>query len=584
MSSTYTGLAAGGLKRITYNNFRGVDFSGGEVADTRSPDALNMWKNYRHLGKLIETRPGTSQEIELSGAIYGLFFYEVNNVPHLIIHAGVKLYDYNLNTKVNTQIKSSGMKPARSVGFIMNNILFIKDGLNYYEYNGTTLSEVVGTIPNIAIHNMISGQTKMIQEPNLLTDWVTEQYIPDGEKTDFYLSQKGIDNGLEVWDISNVTPVQITTGFTIDVVNGIVTFNTAPALSTSASLEFKYKKTSDGRNSADKCKLACVFDNRIFMGGSEVNPNMLIWSGLNDARYIGNTSYSTQGNDESMIKALVPGNNALWVFKEPSHNNTTIFYNVPYEVYDGKLEQTIKTYASSHSSITKGCKYSGINFNDDIVFLSDTGLEGISSDITTEQVLAHRSTLVDSKLLQENYEPLLTEWEGYLLICIDNKVYLADSHQRVQNNDHIEYEWFYWEIGDSIDNSGAIESAIAIGNDLYLGCRNGKILKMNYDTIEEIESYWCTKQDDLGYPQLLKTTNKKGFITDLVGEEITISTRLDNKEYEELATLENTKGYVVTKIKKKKWKTLQLKFSSETPFGIYETTYEAYIGSYVKRS
>ena len=643
--SSYTGMAAGSLKRTTYNNFRGVDFSGGEVNDSRSPDALNMWKDYKNLGKMIQTRPGLSQLMELDGDVYGLFFYEVNNVKHMIIHAGVKVYDYNMSTGTKTCIKESGMKPARSVGFIFNNILFIKDGLNYYEYNGTTFKEVEGYEPVIAIHKLIDGQTTMVQEANLLTDWVKEDYIPDGVKTDYYLSQKEIDNGLEVWDISGTTPTQITTGFTIDAVNGIVTFDTAPAESYMATIEFRYKKTSDGRTTADKCKLACVFDNRVFMSGNANKPNMLIWSGLNNPRYIGNTSYATLGTDESNVMALVPGNNALWSFKEPSHSNTTIFYSVPYEVYDGKLEQYVKTYATSHSSISTGCKSTGINFNDDIVFLSEQGLEGISSDITTEQVIAHRSSLVDSKMLREEDNPVLIEWEGYLMICYGEHIYLADSRQRVQNNNHIEYEWFYWKFPIPI------ESAVVIDNILYLGAATGYAKDANgyyfvtnaevntrasggsvvvsywydkdnevlytydytehFDNVteeelleeyhyqeiepaiytlgtkefeESVRSYWTTKEDDLRYPQLLKTTNKKGFISNVEGETIDVYTRLDNKEFELLKTLINTKGFVTTKLKRKKWKTIQFKYQSDNPFGIYDTTFESYIGSYVKRS
>jgi hypothetical protein len=125
---------------------------------------------------------------------------------------------------------------------------------------------------------------------------------------------------------------------------------------------------------------------------------------------------------------------------------------------------------------------------------------------------------------------------------------------------------------------------------LYLGIRGGKVLKLQEGEYNLVDSYWCTKQDDLGYPQLLKTTNKKGFkinvenLFENYNTDIKIETRLDNKDFEELATLINTKGYVVTKIKKKKWTTLQLKFSSTIPFGIYEATLESYIGSYVKRS
>ena len=613
--------------RKIYSNFRGVDFTDENVSETRSPDALNMWKNYKTLGKKIETRPDIELQLTMSNTIFGLFFYTISNVDHLIIHSGTSLFDYNPKTKVLTTIKATGMNPAKSVGFVYNNILFIKDGLNYLEYNGSVCKDVEGTIPNVAIHNMNSNSTKMIQEANLITDYCYEEYLPDGTKTEFPLSQKEVSN-VTVWDISGVNEVQITTGFTVDTTTGLVTFDKAPEKSADkASIKIKYSKTSDGRNIINKCKLACIFDNRVFFSGNQDYPNMLVWCGLNDPRYVGTSSYATQGTSVSQIKALVPGNNALWVFKEPSQENTTIFYTVPTELYDGKLEQTVKTYASSHSSITTGCQATGINFNDDIVFFSDRGMEGISGSITTEQVLGHRSTLVDRKLLnEENYKNMeLVEWEGYLLVIIDNKIYLADSKQKVQNDDHVEYEWFYWEMAKKIktakvhndilylcseedfvrnelgykkytdgtniywydevnnkvyDNEGN-ESQILI--ETLTAVMQSEIYTLT-DTSSNVKSYWTTKLDDFGYPQMLKTTNKRGFKSNVTGNEITIETKLDNNEFQKLGTFKNTKGYIVSKIKKKKWNRIQLRFSSDTQFGIYEIVLESYVGSYVKRS
>lgn len=613
--------------RKIYSNFRGVDFTDENVSETRSPDALNMWKNYKTLGKKIETRPDIELQLTMSNTIFGLFFYTISNVDHLIIHSGTSLFDYNPKTEVLTTIKATGMNPAKSVGFIYNNILFIKDGLNYLEYNGSVCKDVEGTIPNVAIHNMNSNSTKMIQEANLITDYCYEEYLPDGTKTEFPLSQKEVSN-VTVWDISGVNEVQITTGFTVDTTTGLVTFDTAPEKSADkASIKIKYSKTSDGRNIINKCKLACIFDNRVFFSGNQDYPNMLVWCGLNDPRYVGTSSYATQGTSVSQIKALVPGNNALWVFKEPSQENTTIFYTVPTELYDGKLEQTVKTYASSHSSITTGCQATGINFNDDIVFFSDRGMEGISGSITTEQVLGHRSTLVDRKLLnEENYKNMeLVEWEGYLLVIIDNKIYLADSKQKVQNDDHVEYEWFYWEMAKKIKTAKVHNDILylcseedfvrnelgykkytdgtniywydEVNNKVYDNERNESQVLIETltavmqseiytltDTSSNVKSYWTTKLDDFGYPQMLKTTNKRGFKSNVTGDEITIETKLDNNEFQKLGTFKNTKGYIVSKIKKKKWNRIQLRYSSDTQFGIYEIVLESYVGSYVKRS
>ena len=62
-----------------------------------------------------------------------------------------------------------------------------------------------------------------------------------------------------------------------------------------------------------------------------------------------------------------------------------------------------------------------------------------------------------------------------------------------------------------------------------------------------------------------------------------MSARIDNEQFEEIGQYENVKGYVVSRIKKKKWKTIQMKISSDKKFGLENVTLEAFIGSYIKR-
>ena len=99
----------------------------------------------------------------------------------------------------------------------------------------------------------------------------------------------------------------------------------------------------------------------------------------------------------------------------------------------------------------------------------------------------------------------------------------------------------------------------------------------------EVEAYWTTLDDEFTCPQYQKTTNKKGCVVDIEGEEITVSVKTDNSSFEVIDRYKNTKGYVVPRIKKKKWKSIQMKFSSNKPFYLYSSTLEAYVGSYVKR-
>ena len=73
-----------------------------------------------------------------------------------------------------------------------------------------------------------------------------------------------------------------------------------------------------------KCTLASSFDSRIFFAGNQDYPSTLFHSELEDPRYVRDTAYYEEGLDFAEIKALVPGNSAIWVFKEPSQNNTTV--------------------------------------------------------------------------------------------------------------------------------------------------------------------------------------------------------------------------------------------------------------------
>lgn len=562
---------SGDLITRIYNNFRGVDFTDKNVVLQRSPDALNMWKNYRKLGKSIQTRPAMELFKQMDNSVYGLFFYTINTVEHMIIHCGVSLYDYNMSTEEIKTIKSKGMNPRRSESFIFNNIFYIKDGINYLEYDGETCKEVEGYIPTTTNSRAPLGGGTMLEDYNMLTGYRKNSFCADGENKEYHLDSREIEAGKTKAWINGVE----TTDFTVDTTNGIVTFNVIPEKPLTDGQDnvvIQFCKTISGdREKILKCNILCVFDNRVFFGGNQDYPNTIFHTSLNNPRYVSSTDYYNEGLDMSPVRSMVVGNNALWVFKEPSQANTSIYYHNPATYEDGKA------YPSIHSSISTGCVAKAINFNDDIVFFSDRGMEGINGDVTTEQVVAHRSTLIDSKLLEEpNYKALiLQEWEGYLLVIIDNKIYLADSRAMYTNSTHNEYEWFYWELEKNIT------FATVKDNILYL-CSNDGIYTLTKKD-GKIDSYWTTCLDDFGSPSMQKTTNKRGCLLEVESNILNVYTKIDNGEFELINRFNETKGYVVPRIKKKKWKDIQLKIASDTPFKLSMCTLQSFIGGYVKR-
>lgn len=573
---------SGSLITRNYTGFIGVDFSNrkDEVAINRSPDALNVWKNYKSTyGRCIETRPDIELIDSFDNTIYGVFFYTINTVEHMIVHSGTSLYDIDLSDNTRKLIKSEGMKPVRSQAFVSNNIFFIKDGLNYLEYNGETLKNVEGTIPTTFISMRPSGGGTPYQDHNMLSASEINSFVADGEATDYKLNDKEITSVDKVW-VNDVLKT-IDSDYTVDLTLGKVTFKTAPEKpDTTGQDNVKIQYTKNSQSKADrikKCSLLTVFDDRIFFSGNVDYPNYIFHSefngitGIADPRYVSDTDYYSEGIDMSAVKSMVAGNNALWVFKEPSQANTSIFYHIPNDTYNENVGENQRSYPSSHSSISTGCVGSAINFNDDIVYFSARGMEGMATtDVTTEQLLAHRSTLVDNKLLNEkNYKNMiLEEWEGYLLVIIDNHIYLADSQSELK------YEWFYWELDINV-TCASVKDGV-----LYL-CGDNKIYTLT-KTNSNVNSYWTTLEDEFGYPQYQKTTNKKGCVVDIEGD-ITLSIKTDNNNFEIIKSFKNTKGYIVNTKKKKKWKSIQMKFSSNKPFSLYSSTLEAFIGGYIKR-
>lgn len=670
-----SGAYAGSLRLRNYNGIRGVDFSQrkDEVSSYRSPDMLNMWKNYRNSnGLCIETRPDLDFVKECGGKLYGFYFFSYNNEKHMIMHIDNKLFD-------NEKLISEEMKENKTTFFVYQEKLYILDSAHYYEYDGTVFRDVVGYIPTTTISRAPLGGGTKYQDVNLLSPYRKNSFCSDGETLEYHLdveaydsdysvvvwiNDKIVDNSKKIavtdkngyfkykknttvywydkdkkelynanydklvngelknsygyikykdssnnvyWYDKTLGSIYDSTGVLVEIglskltketdntvvsslsevtdypyvetpEKGIVTFSSPvdkPLTDGSDNVVIQFKRFVENyKERITNCTLVEIFDNRIFFAGNSNFPNVLWHSSLDDPTYCSDVDYYEEGVSDSAIKGIVAGNNALWVLKEPSQTNTTIFYHNP------SIDSSYgKIYPSSHSSISTGCLGKARNFRDTIIFFSDKGMEGISSDVTTEQVITHMSSLIDNRLLNEkNYKNmLLTEWENYLLVIIDNHVYLADSGAKCTNNDHIEYEWFYWEFDQNID--------MVLENEgiLYMGIDNKIYTLTNKKEDRCVKSFFTTIDDEFGFPQMQKITNKRGSVIDINGNSVDLYVKTDKTEFEKIGAFNVSKGRIVPKIKRKKWKSIQLKLEGTTPFYFYSATLECYVTNYLKK-
>ena len=560
------------ISRI-YSNFRGVDFRGEEINLVRSPDSLNVWKDYKET-ESIRTRPGMEQKVPFDDNVYGIFFYK----GKMLVHSGTKLYKVDNGTK---SVIYSNLKEAASNSFIYDDVFYFKDGQHYLKYDGTTIENVVGYVPTTTISRKPMGGGTKYEDVNMLSDYRKNSFLADGGSFSFFLDVLNIDDDF-VPVVTYNDEVVATSEYEVDYQEGKVTFlhaaPDAPLTTGQDNVVIEFKKAVIDKNGEKKyseaimeCTLLQVFDNRVFFSGNDEHPNVVWHCSLNDPSYVSDLDYYNEGMDSAKVKGLVAGNNALWVFREPSDANTTVFYHTP-----SIDDEYGKIYPSVHSSITTGCVGKAINFNDDIVFFSERGMEGISGDVTTEQVVAHRSSMVDRKMTAEpDYKNMvLAEWEGYLIVFIGDKAYLADSRAMFTNENHSEYEWFYWNFDKDV-TCAKVQDGV-----LYVGASDG--VYTFTDTEADIESYWVTPKDKFKSPHKLKTTNKRGCVAEATGD-ITVYAKVEDTDFEEIGTYENVTDYFVSRIKRKKWKDIQLKFYSKTRFSLETVTLEAFIGAYIKR-
>ena len=279
------------------------------------------------------------------------------------------------------------------------------------------------------------------------------------------------------------------------------------------------------------CTIATVFDNRIFLSGNPEFPTHIFWSALNgetsypDPTYFGITNNDIEGVTNSPVTAMIPVADQLMVLKKENASEGSVLFHTPTE---GRDNVAPRIYPSTQGLPGRGCLGAACNFLDDPVFISRLGLEAMGQlSARYERAIEHRSSLIDARLLTLDLSKAqLVEYEGYLLILVDGKIFMADSRQTFTHESGVmQYEWYY------LENIGVWEGQF----DECVYARLPKVLDEN----EEV-----TLPDELGGMPFLeadKVIDELGAERDLIGtvaferaEDITYTEIPNDRIYEKL--------------------------------------------------
>ena len=196
------------------------------------------------------------------------------------------------------------------------------------------------------------------------------------------------------------------------------------------------------------CTVCCTFDDRIFFTGNPELPNTVFYThrdltGHINPTYVGVLNWFDDGMGNSQNTAMMSNASTLMVLKGNTLQDGSIYYHTG---ADGGNDMTPRIYPSIEGLAGLGCTGMAVNFRDDCVFMSNRGLEAIAKQtVNLERTIEHRSTNIDGLMLQSDLSSArAAEWEGYLCILIDGKMFLADSRQAFEGiGGALEYEWYY---------------------------------------------------------------------------------------------------------------------------------------------
>ena len=478
-----------------------IDVKNGENRETRvlihAGDKLYHWHNYP-LSINVEFKEELilPDEIEISE---GLKSFEIKLSDNISIIRGLSLvtgesilsYEFDNDRKILTIHSSElisgdriylnyaegeiteplfvGMKEGQSKSFIFNNRLYLIDGKNYLVYDGSVVKSALedAYIPTTYINIIPAGENadigKEYEQRNMLQPRFKHTFIADGVTTEFYMNENQLEEICEVKLYGEVT-----TEFEADLAAGKITFNTAPEKPEDkgftefyAGIEVTAKRTftsvsgvTEQRDNIyeliTECTIACIFDNRVFFSGNPAYPNHVFYCGRNitgyvDPTYFGVYNYMQDGVGITPITGIIPVADSLMVLKGDTQQDGSVFFHTPQQTGENL---TPVIYPSTQGLNGIGCLGACINFLDDPVFVSKLGVEGVGQlSVRYERAIEHRSSLVDAKLVNEQLEgAMLEEWNGYLVLLVDGKIYLADSRQKYTSElGTPQYEWYYLE-------------------------------------------------------------------------------------------------------------------------------------------
>ncbi len=507
--------SAPSLSVMAIDKFLGVDFtnSPASVMIEMSPNCKNM---IRDVPGKVRKCMGYSTDATYADKINGC--HKLQGDTDRLIHTGTKIYkgEAVLYTSANNE---------RSKSWQFGNKLYILDGLKLLVYDGTTITPADSNayIPTLTIAKSPKGGGTEYEALNLLQPGFTEKFAGTKTDTEYQLSFGNLDSTpveVKVMD-SNGDMVEkiLTTDYTVDRINGKITFVTAPGESPVPGEDnvfiTAYRTVSGYADRINKCTFGIMYGvggaaDRLFISGNPDYLNQDWYSAQNDPTYFPDTAYSQLGSPNSAIMGYSIISNYLAAHKDENETHQSIILRNG-ELIEDKNGELIEDKPSFR--IVNTLQGAGAIAKDTFaylatepLFLTRLGVYAITAqDVTGEKYAQNRSFYINGKLLTETdlEKSFAVVYKDMYWLFLNGVAYILDGLQPLPTVDQMpyatrQYACFY---RTNIPASCAwVEDGV-----LHFGTSDGKVNKFytskntltSYsDNGEPIEAIWETPDID----------------------------------------------------------------------------------------
>jgi hypothetical protein len=533
-------------RTYTIDRFLGVNEAPDGDTGLKMGEAADM-VNFRITAEgNLQIRPGYRAVVTLTDGkpVRGMWRGYAGGVECWLAACNGHVYSINLTTLEATDLGTLTDAPTEFFAFGGN--VYILNGNEYKKWTGTgSITDVEGYVPIIRIAAAPStGSGTALEQVNKLTGskWVWYSALHDS--TTFQLPE----TGLASVDTVEVNNAEVTTGFTVDLTAGTVTFSSAPGAGTN-NIKIQYTKTSASASANRTLILSQKFyemyngytDNRVFLYGDGTNKayysGLEYESGLPTAEYFPDLNVLDVGETNTPITSIVRHFNKLFCQKIDGTYLTYSDYftdaegNTVFGLMTSPVARDIGNDALGQVRLVNNYP---ISLHGNSVyrwsFIYSTGTQD-------ERAAKRISDRVRETLGGFTLPSVVTfddEWNReYWLINSDGNACIYQYANEAQGDTSYKYNVWY-----RYDNIPAT-CFVSVGGELYFGSPTGYIMHMSRryhsDNGAELKAYWETGSMHFDAMQLRKYIRQIFVgLKPEAGARITLAAESDNRsDYEE---------------------------------------------------